>query len=270
MNEVRDEAHKSPERLEREIDETRADISDTVDALARKFSPGELLDRSLGVVKEHGGEVAVNLRDSIKQNPLAALLTGVGLVWLMTSSSRDRSEYWTGDADYAGSDYAGSGDWSSDGESKLSRARQRLSETGEQLKGAVTGARERLTGARERLAGARERFGGAASSVGERLGHTRDSARERAYRTRAGFNNLREQEPLILGAIGIAVGALIGAALPRSETENRLIGDASDSLKGELKTKARDVYGQARETAEKATEAASQAISKENQPAPHC
>ena len=44
-----------------------------------------------------------------------------------------------------------------------------------------------------------------------------------------------EQQPLLLGAIGLAVGAGIAAALPGTAAENRLMGDTSDVVKSEVK-----------------------------------
>ena len=236
MNEAGKDAHKSPDTLEREIDQTRADIGETVDALAQKFSPGEFLDRSLDMVKQHGGELAVNLRDSIKQNPLAVLLTGAGLAWLMSSTSHDRSGRWTSKAG-----------------NSLSDAREKFSGTGEQITGAMAGTRERLTVARD--------------SVTETVSSTAASTRAQAVKAREGFNNLLEEQPLIIGALGIAVGAALGAAFPRTDVEDRFAGTASDAAKTELKEKGQEVYGQAREKAQKAAEAAEQAIS-EKQPSP--
>jgi hypothetical protein len=40
-----------------------------------------------------------------------------------------------------------------------------------------------------------------------------------------------DKQPLLLGAVGIAVGAGIAASLPASDLENRLMGDSADSLK---------------------------------------
>ena len=40
-----------------------------------------------------------------------------------------------------------------------------------------------------------------------------------------------DKQPLLLGAVGIAVGAGIAASLPASNVENRLMGDTADSLK---------------------------------------
>ena len=37
-----------------------------------------------------------------------------------------------------------------------------------------------------------------------------------------------EEQPLVFGAIAVAVGALIGAALPTTEVENRTVGQVRD------------------------------------------
>jgi hypothetical protein len=50
---------------------------------------------------------------------------------------------------------------------------------------------------------------------------------------------VREQ-PLALGAIGLAVGALLAAAAPRTRTENELMGEASDRLAERAKEAGRE------------------------------
>jgi hypothetical protein len=44
-----------------------------------------------------------------------------------------------------------------------------------------------------------------------------------------------ERQPLLLGVIGLAVGAGIAAALPGTDAENRLMGDTSDVVKSQVK-----------------------------------
>jgi ElaB/YqjD/DUF883 family membrane-anchored ribosome-binding protein len=82
MNEVR-----SPEQIEREINELRAQISDTLDAVQHKLSPGELLDQALGYAKD-GGAVAANIGRGMRDNPIPATLFGISLAWLWYSGSR--------------------------------------------------------------------------------------------------------------------------------------------------------------------------------------
>ena len=83
MNEVR-----SPEQIEREINELRAQISDTLDAVQHKLSPGELLDQALGYAKG-GGAIAADIGRGIRNNPIPASLFGLSLAWLWYSGSRE-------------------------------------------------------------------------------------------------------------------------------------------------------------------------------------
>jgi hypothetical protein len=82
---------RDPSELEREASAIRADMDRTLDALERKFSPGQMLDRSVGYLRDHGGDLARNVGDTVKQNPIPVLLTAAGLALLVTSSIRSRS-----------------------------------------------------------------------------------------------------------------------------------------------------------------------------------
>ncbi|MEX1215983.1 DUF3618 domain-containing protein [Saccharospirillum sp.] len=84
----KDDRTKSPEQLEREVDEARASLSRTARDLSDRFSPGELMDQALGMAREHGGEFGRNLGNQVKNNPLPLILTSVGISWMMMSSGR--------------------------------------------------------------------------------------------------------------------------------------------------------------------------------------
>ncbi|WP_122710696.1 DUF3618 domain-containing protein [Pseudomonas viridiflava] len=75
-----EESKKSPETLEREIDQQRSSIGNIVDALEKKMSPGQLVDQALGYVKDNGGEFFGNLGNNVKANPVPAVLTTVGVL----------------------------------------------------------------------------------------------------------------------------------------------------------------------------------------------
>ena len=79
------ESHKDPARLEQEIDQQRADINHIVDALENKLSPGQLFDRMVNFGKGNGREFAQNIGNAVKANPVPALLTSIGLLWLYAS-----------------------------------------------------------------------------------------------------------------------------------------------------------------------------------------
>jgi hypothetical protein len=73
------------------------------------------------------------------------------------------------------------------------------------------------------------------------------SARSQARRAGEGFNDLLYEQPLLVGALGVAVGALIGAALPTTETEDRALGDTRDRLMQRARDVGAEQYSKARE-----------------------
>jgi ElaB/YqjD/DUF883 family membrane-anchored ribosome-binding protein len=59
----------------------------------------------------------------------------------------------------------------------------------------------------------------------------RDTASDLTGRTGKTFLETIEQNPLVVAGVGLLIGGLIASALPRSDIEDGLIGDASSSLK---------------------------------------
>jgi vacuolar-type H+-ATPase subunit H len=58
-----------------------------------------------------------------------------------------------------------------------------------------------------------------------------------------------EEQPLVMGALAFAAGAALGAVLPRTEQEDRMIGEASDQVRREAGAMASDLYEQGKEKA---------------------
>jgi hypothetical protein len=97
-----------------------------------------------------------------------------------------------------------------------------------------------------------------ATSVGQRaIGTSTDAGldaagavRDRAsdFTERAGKTIFKtiEQNPLMVAGVGLIVGGLIASALPRSEIEGDLIGDASTAVKRRAETAASQGFNAAR------------------------
>jgi len=104
--------------------------------------------------------------------------------------------------------------------------------------GAYRGASRLGSGAYERAS----RFGSGAYSGASRLG----------YRTRDSFSDLVEREPLVLAGLGLAVGAAIGALMPRTSTEDRLMGETRDQLLEDAEAYGREQFERGKRVAEEA------------------
>jgi hypothetical protein len=247
MNEpinLREDAEKDPDTLEREIDQTRAEMNQTLGALERRLTPGQIVDEAMGLFREHGRDFAANLGSSIKENPVPAMLAAVGIGWLMFGSkhpSRPTSAY----GHYADYDPNDEGTVEGVGESIKSK----MADAGEKVRGGAIAARDRLA----------DSWTSSKDAVMGRMSQTAGMAQVQANRAREGFNTMLDEQPIILGALGLAVGAAIGAMLPSTEQENRLLGPARDKTFSQIKERGAEVYQQVRDKAENAVEKVQQA-----------
>jgi gas vesicle protein len=83
----------------------------------------------------------------------------------------------------------------------------------------------------------------AASRTGDQLSENFRKSKDSLFET-------MERHPLLVGGIGLLIGAVIASALPVSQAETRLFGDASD----DLKNRARDMASEGLEVAKTAAE----------------
>jgi hypothetical protein len=146
------------------------------------------------------GNILGDLGIAIRDNPLPAALIGMGLVWLFT--------------------------------------------------GAKAPGRAEIMGVGAKASEIGARIQDSASKVGRAAGSAANSAQDFVFNNNAGpgprasfgdsffatarsnMSELFENQPLALGALGIALGAGLAASLPITSTETNLLGEASASLQG--------------------------------------
>lgn len=205
-----EQSQKSAETLEREIDQQRSSIGNLVDALEKRMSPGQLVDQALGYVKDHGGETFANLGNQIKANPLATVLTSVGILWLMAGRRTP-----------------------SPGPSLLEKVSDKVGGVAGSVAGGVTDAKSRL---QQTVALMKDKAGELTDTAAQVLPGKSDGTqavatlRERGRRVQSSASNLLHEQPVVVAVIGIALGAAIGAVLPSSEPEKKVLSLARDKL----------------------------------------
>jgi hypothetical protein len=79
------DTNQDTHEIRREIDGARADIQETIDALERRLSPSEVLDRVWSRVRDGGGAA---VGGALRAHPVPAALLGTGLVWLALELAR--------------------------------------------------------------------------------------------------------------------------------------------------------------------------------------
>ncbi len=120
---------------------------------------------------------------------------------------------------------------------------------------------------RESAASVRDALADKASSVGgavnEGASRTRRQAAEAVRQTRESAVSFVTEQPLLCAAIGIAVGAALATLLPATETEDRLMGDASDAVKENAGEVGSDALDSAKTVAAKVADRAQSAAKEE-------
>jgi hypothetical protein len=241
-----DPGSRSSAELEREVRQSRAEVEDTLDAIQDRLSPGQLLDQVTHYVRDNGGEFARNFGQMVRQNPVPAAMVGVGLVWMMLRSRRHdglpRASDMTPD-DVFDPDWpeVGSGP-----ERFASRTDEQAGEGMSEAAGRSWQAAKEGASRMGRFAGsARERAANVGAGMAKRARRTGAQARHYRGRAREGFLHTLQRKPLMLGALGLAAGAILGAVLPPTRREDELMGDTSDHLKQRAWDAGREGYARA-------------------------
>lgn len=256
------DADTASAELERQAEAARARLADTADELKARMSPGQIMDEVLNQFRGGDGtEMLANLRAQARDNPMALALIGSGMAWLMMGSgpqsgsqAAGSSRTYPGHTRYSG--YAGPAGDRGDPSRSMDGGGPSLADRAAQGAGA---AYETVGGA---LHDAAQAGGESVRDAAEGLRQTGAEAMDglrRAGRDAGGMvSDLMEREPLVLGALGFAVGAAMGAALPASEVERRHLGAAGAALKEKVEAgvetareAAGEVYAAARDEADR-------------------
>jgi ElaB/YqjD/DUF883 family membrane-anchored ribosome-binding protein len=187
----------NPADLERTGESIRADMDETLEALEEKFSPGRAMDRSMQFLREHGGEISREVSTAVREHPVPLLLAAVGLTWFTAAMIRSRS----------GRSYASSYDSEDYGASEFDYGYGDMQQTAEGLRGRAAQVKR---------------------TAQNKMHRALDSARGQTRRVNTQLNSLIQEQPLALGALAMAAGAILGAALPATEYERQTMRPLRD------------------------------------------
>jgi hypothetical protein len=167
---------------------------------------------------ESGSSFVQDLRDAATRNPISAALIGMGVLWMLTGAKSP----------------AGAGNAvRSAGFDRIPEALDNVRSGLKESAGSVTDvAASTLDAVRERGASTLDNVAYYERGMLE-PGAVFDTARD-------GLSELFRAQPLALGAIGLAIGAGIAAALPKTDVEDAYLGEVSQTVK----TQAAEIAGQ--------------------------
>jgi hypothetical protein len=195
-----------------------------------------------------------NLREAVRENPLAAALIGGGALWLLMGNERLKTTASSVSAATApltdiGANLRPNAPKFTNGPTAPEMNHESSQHLGDTLRDAKGAASDAVSNAAdavkdrfdEGVTYARENF----SKLGGVLPRT-----EMIAQVQSPFSDLLERQPLLLGAIGLAVGAAFAGAFSTSDLENEWVGELSDSVKEDLNARAGAVSRSVREASD--------------------
>ncbi|TPI36891.1 DUF3618 domain-containing protein [Mesorhizobium sp. B3-1-9] len=237
---------RSAAELEREAEATRARVVATADSIRDKMTPGQLFDEFTGLFRGGAGsDMLHNLKAQVRDNPLPLTVIGAGLAWLMLGSGASATPAGTNGVTRRGPGLD-HGAFGAGMASSASDAAGSVAEAASGAAGTVSGMASEAAGTVSNLA----------SSAADTLASSAAAAADMATSASRSAHGLLQDQPLAAAAIGLAVGAAIGAMLPHTEVEDERLGayrerlrdSAEDTLKEGLDT-AKQVAAEAYQTA---------------------
>ena len=268
---------KSSAQLESETEASRARVNATLEELRARTTPGQLVDQLIDYARgSDGGAFYGNLRRQVVSNPLPVIVLGASLAWLAFSQARPAARF----------DRARP---SKRNEEVADRAMDDVHETGERLRNAAQSvtdtatiavdssrdaaaavaksaratadavsqtASDTLQNIRERASDTYDRALGSTRRAASSAGNAMTEARQTAGDMSRNFAALCKEQPILMAGAGVVLGATLGALLPASDAENRVIGETSDDFKARarrlsdrVKEGAQAVYDEAKDNA---------------------
>ena len=192
-----------------------------------------------------------------RENPIAAALIGGGALWLLIGSEKLKSAASITSTTFPSSDTATRRQKSARSRYEATPAPPTAPEMdhegsfglGESLHDARTATSDAVSKAAGQM---KDRFDEGTDYAWYMIGQLDEilPGKETFTRAQSSLADLLDRQPLVLGAIGLAVGAAVAGAFQSSDLENEWVGEYSDSVKGELNERAGAVSPSVREAAD--------------------
>lgn len=275
----------NPQHVKEQVTEQVKDSIGQVKDSIREATIGRVEDMAHQAA-DRVNETKRGVVDAIRDNPIPAAMVGLGLGWMMLNSRSDSNDvtqrYASADRSlrnrnmqgsgggYGASSYAsgsgsslygdsygdsygsrgqGSSGYGSEGTGMADTLREKASDIGGSVKGAAGDMTDTVKGA-----------------AGDLADRAQDVAGSVAQGTRVGARKVEDafyENPLLTGAVTLALGLAAGLAAPRTHPEVALMGDARDQFGDRMRQVAQDTKQKAEHVAERVIDETKTAVREE-------
>jgi gas vesicle protein len=255
------------------IEETRAHMSETVDAIQEKLSPSNMVQGATSAVRDatigraqaavsSASDTAAGLGssilDTVRQNPVPTALVGFGLGWLYFSHRQQPGQRIRQSAAQFQTNAAGRL------QDTTAQAQQAVSNAAGQVQGTISDTASQVQDTLSQTAGQiQDTAAQLADQVQGQVSQLGAQTQYQAQRAQYGFQQMMQEQPLAVGAAAVALGIVAGLAIPETPQEHALMGSAKDSVVEQVQGQVQDAAQRIQSVAQEAIGAAANAAREE-------
>jgi hypothetical protein len=209
---------------------------------------------------DRAGPIVDRVNAAIRDNPLAAGLIGAGVAWMLMGGAKGfgvMAGAAKGAGGMAGTAAATAGNAVASGVAQAGSATTaRLKSAASDVAGSVASLVPDISAPDTDTAF--EAVADAGAAVGGRINSAAAAGREYGAAIQSRLSESLEQQPLLLGAIGLAIGAGIASTFATTAVENELMGEQGAAarekltgLTGEVKDRAKQIASDLKDEAKR-------------------
>ena len=249
----------NPEQIREQIEETRSEMSETINALQDKLSVENITEQVSEKASEKASELYETAKDTVYQativkagdfmknigrevektgilrtageNPIPLILIGLGAGLLLFNNKKDRVSYETNRRHLSGSGKSGS--------SIMRKAQNKVGDAADAAADAANSVYDTAAGA----------AGSVYDTAGEYAGEAYETVGNLGSQARESYDYYINENPLAVGAVALALGAVVGLAIPTTSYENEMMGEARERLVSKAQNAAQETVGKVKNVA---------------------
>jgi len=237
---------QDPDEIRDDIEDTRTEMSGTIDAIQERLNPQNLMDQAKSSVRDAtvgkaermvseasdtAKDAGNSMMETIKKNPVPAAMVALGVGWLWThreSTSSRPSAQWG----YAGQTQPSSGGG--------------IGQTASQ-------AQEK---AGQMVSQAQDQVGEWTDQAQQQASQLGSQAQDQLQQAKSQFDHLVRENPVAVAAVAIGIGAAVGMMMPQTHQENQWMGETRDQVLDQAQSAAQDALQKVQKVADTAQHAA--------------
>jgi hypothetical protein len=251
IREAKEAAREITDHALTQTREAVRDITGQAKLAVREATIGKV-ETMARTASDSAGGLRHSVMETIKANPMPAALVGIGLGWMFLNRPNGSSTKWSDSSRHqlyeTWSDTYGGYPGTTSATRGIAAAQETAGHVSDQAQETAGQAVDQVQGTAEQMIGQVQETG--AQVVGQ--------VQDQAARAQTFLQRQLDENPLLVGAVAVAIGGVLAGTVRPTDSEDQLLGQTRDRVVGSAKELTEDTMHKVGRVVEEAQSAAKQ------------